>query len=305
MAGKDSSRRLFRRIFKSQSLRGDKPHKNEPSTSEADFVSSGDHEESEAADADGALEGLGSGLWFEAYTDFVTSSASPDFHRIAKRLRKESGDASKLHQQDVDRHIHDTSPELTICKEVLVTAKQRQSALKKDPDRSVTRRLQHACDGLAKWAQKFVAVGDIVAQVDPIHVGLPWAGVRAILSISIHDQKSQAEALEGVAQLSKLVCRYAAFEQVYLLDHSMLQESLKLRLGSSLKELYMAIFEYLVEVNIFFERSSARKVLDSLVPSEVLQDLFDTVRKKEAELLRYEAMSIKDCKTAAKTAGYS
>ena len=28
---------------------------------------------------------------------------------------------------------------------------------------------------------KFKAVGDVVANVDPVHVGLPWAGIRAIL----------------------------------------------------------------------------------------------------------------------------
>lgn len=32
---------------------------------------------------------------------------------------------------------------------------------------------------------KFKAVGDIVANVDPIHVGLPWAGVRTILEVRI------------------------------------------------------------------------------------------------------------------------
>lgn len=33
--------------------------------------------------------------------------------------------------------------------------------------------------------QKSVSVGDVVAQIDPIHVGLPWAGVRMILLVSI------------------------------------------------------------------------------------------------------------------------
>ena len=30
---------------------------------------------------------------------------------------------------------------------------------------------------------RFKAVGDIVANVDPIHIGLPWAGIRAILEV--------------------------------------------------------------------------------------------------------------------------
>jgi hypothetical protein len=33
------------------------------------------------------------------------------------------------------------------------------------------------------WINKFMQVGDVVANVDPIHVGLPWAGVRLLLQV--------------------------------------------------------------------------------------------------------------------------
>ena len=32
---------------------------------------------------------------------------------------------------------------------------------------------------------KFKAGGDVVANVDPVHVGLPWAGIRAILEVCV------------------------------------------------------------------------------------------------------------------------
>ena len=38
-------------------------------------------------------------------------------------------------------------------------------------------------DKLVQLLDKFKAVGDIVANVDPVHVGLPWAGIRAILEV--------------------------------------------------------------------------------------------------------------------------
>jgi hypothetical protein len=43
-------------------------------------------------------------------------------------------------------------------------------------------------DQMEKMVQlldKFKAVGDVVANVDPVHVGLPWAGIRVILEVSI------------------------------------------------------------------------------------------------------------------------
>jgi hypothetical protein len=32
---------------------------------------------------------------------------------------------------------------------------------------------------------RFKSVGDVIANVDPVHVGLPWAGIRVILEVSI------------------------------------------------------------------------------------------------------------------------
>lgn len=74
--------------------------------------------------------------------------------------------------------------------------------------------------------------------------------------VSIHDQKMQAEVVDGIANLSKLICRYAVFEDVYIRDQSLLQESLKTKLTAALKALYMAVFTYLVEVNVYISRSS-------------------------------------------------
>jgi hypothetical protein len=37
----------------------------------------------------------------------------------------------------------------------------------------------------------FKAVGDVVANIDPVHVGLPWAGILAILEVCI-DRKDMS-----------------------------------------------------------------------------------------------------------------
>jgi hypothetical protein len=45
-------------------------------------------------------------------------------------------------------------------------------------------------DKVVRLLDRFKAVGDIVANVDPVHVGLPWAGVRAILEVRIGERNS-------------------------------------------------------------------------------------------------------------------
>jgi hypothetical protein len=38
-------------------------------------------------------------------------------------------------------------------------------------------------DKVVRFLDKFKAVGDVVANIDPFHAGLPWAGIRAILEV--------------------------------------------------------------------------------------------------------------------------
>jgi hypothetical protein len=45
--------------------------------------------------------------------------------------------------------------------------------------------LHDQVDKVLRFLDKFRSVGDVIANVDPIHVGLPWAGVRIILEVSI------------------------------------------------------------------------------------------------------------------------
>jgi len=43
--------------------------------------------------------------------------------------------------------------------------------------------LSEQVDKVVQLLDKFKSVGDVIANVDPIHVGLPWAGIRTILEV--------------------------------------------------------------------------------------------------------------------------
>jgi hypothetical protein len=36
-----------------------------------------------------------------------------------------------------------------------------------------------------KWLDRFKQVGDVASNADPVHVGLPWAGIRVLLDVGI------------------------------------------------------------------------------------------------------------------------
>ena len=43
-------------------------------------------------------------------------------------------------------------------------------------------------DKVLLWLDRFKSVGDIIANADPIHVGLPWAGIRMLLEVCFRDR---------------------------------------------------------------------------------------------------------------------
>lgn len=45
--------------------------------------------------------------------------------------------------------------------------------------------LRDVAGKIVDWLDRFKAVGDVVANIDPIHIGLPWAGIRFVLEVSI------------------------------------------------------------------------------------------------------------------------
>ena len=83
------------------------------------------------------------------------------------------------------------------------------------------------------------------------------------MEISIQDRKIQIEILQGVADISRLICRFAVFEETYLQDQSSLHNSLKVKLATTLKTLYMAVLRYLVEVTLHLSYSSPGKLSNS------------------------------------------
>jgi hypothetical protein len=43
--------------------------------------------------------------------------------------------------------------------------------------------LRNEADKVVQWLDRFKTVGDVAANVDPMHIGLPWAGIRLLLEV--------------------------------------------------------------------------------------------------------------------------
>lgn len=50
--------------------------------------------------------------------------------------------------------------------------------------------LQAQADKVLQLLAKFQSVGDVIANVEPVHIGLPWAGIRTVLQVSCIRRRS-------------------------------------------------------------------------------------------------------------------
>ena len=122
-------------------------------------------------------------LWEDIYNRELATAESDELKAAARRIREDVA-KEKLAFHGVPS---DTSSELKICQGVLQAAQRKPAGCKnkkwKIPGRGDVE-LSHVYGSVAESVQKFVSVGDVGSQIDPLHFGVPWAAVRLALLVS-------------------------------------------------------------------------------------------------------------------------
>jgi hypothetical protein len=109
----------------------------------------------------------------------VTPTASEDLWGDAVKLLR-PGDNEEIRLQEGDK--------LTVLGEVLTAAKEKREQCKdrqwkyKKRDGTVIV-LRDVFDKMVKWLNKLENVGDFVAQLDSVHLALPWACIKFFLQV--------------------------------------------------------------------------------------------------------------------------
>ncbi|KAI9695395.1 MAG: hypothetical protein M1820_008650 [Bogoriella megaspora] len=134
--------------------------------------------------------------------------------------------------------------------------------------------LRDVLEKIARWLEKFRAVGDSVIQYDPAHAALPWAGIRFLVQVVVNDTEVFATTLLGVETIAHLITRYAIFEELYLRrDYNGRSE-----LENLLLDLYKEILIFLAKARKYFRARTAVRVLKSVfhaAESDQLQKIED------------------------------
>ena len=123
---------------------------------------------------------------------------------------------------------------------------------------------------IANWINHFKRIGDAVAQCDPIHAALPWAGVRLLLQVTISTSfrltlklsKCQVAmsdinqfkcVADGAEAIAHSITRCAILENLYLNGLEPTTKSVQV-LEETLVRLYVSVLIYIARAKQYFEQ---------------------------------------------------
>ncbi|KAI9878100.1 MAG: hypothetical protein M1830_001892 [Pleopsidium flavum] len=112
-----------------------------------------------------------------------------------------------------------------------------------------------------------------VAHIDPIHAGLPWAGLLT------KDNEQRTAATDGLEYISRLIRRYTELEQIYLRDEDL---TLKTDLEGSILKIYKHILEYEARAACQFNRNTASQWARNVVEADSWKSILESIKELEA-----------------------
>ncbi|KAJ5725594.1 uncharacterized protein N7483_006951 [Penicillium malachiteum] len=118
------------------------------------------------------------------------------------------------------------------------------------------------------------------ASIDPVHVGLPWAGICVLLPLLVNDTTQRDDALAGLKTISELVRRFTEVERLYLKDE---QETTSQSLERSIVNLYRQVLEYEARAACQFNRNTALQIARSIITADNWKSILDKIKMAEAD----------------------
>lgn len=133
-------------------------------------------------------------------------------------------------------------------------------------------------DKVLRILQIFKDFGSVMATPDPVHAGIPWAGVNLILQGALNDSEQHLTALSGLAQVSPIVAQYTQTELIYIQEkNSRLGEEFE----KGLVDLYMEILKYQVAAACHCKSSTFQRYLRALPKLDDWKGMIEEIKEKD------------------------
>ena len=148
-------------------------------------------------------------------------------------------------------------------------------------------------DKIVNVVLKFKDFANVATSIDPIHVGIPVAGICVLLPVSnplllcfsqelmkllqfiTGDSQERASALEGLAWVTELVDLYSEVEKIYPRAR---ESRLTKQFSEKLENLYFQILDFLARAACSFDRKTIKRVAVNILKIEDWSGKLDVIK---------------------------
>ncbi|KUJ19467.1 uncharacterized protein LY89DRAFT_491450 [Mollisia scopiformis] len=187
------------------------------------------------------------------------------------------GDEEQLRLEKADK--------LPVLEEVLAAAikkrercKDRQWRIKKRDGTVIV--LRDVFDKIASWLKKLESIGDCVAQLDSVHLALPWSVIKFFLQLSTGDNEKLGSVYDQLEKITNLIGRYGIFEELYLEESSKASNLLK----KAIVKLYASVLTFLAEAKRYYAQDTAKRMAKNIlqISDWDVDKLADNIQSEQA-----------------------
>ncbi|KAF3384594.1 hypothetical protein F1880_001890 [Penicillium rolfsii] len=129
--------------------------------------------------------------------------------------------------------------------------------------------LKEIADKVLSWLQKFIVAGDIAVNVDPLHAGLPWAGIRLLAQAATAGREQMQALLRGLDRVLCVMYRCQLYELLLTANETSTQARHNLR--QALIKLYSKILKFLATAILIYEKNSVRRAFAAWTSDDLLR----------------------------------
>ena len=148
--------------------------------------------------------------------------------------------------------------------------------------------LRDVADKVATRISKFKEIGDVVANVDPLHAGLPWAGMRFVLQLIVAEKDQNAALLLSLDKISYLISRCKVYEGLYL--SRIVEKDIEKKdaasgvMRTALLSMYQQILAFLGSAILLYSKHTAGRIAHALMSTKQLDDSLKVLEQSEQQL---------------------
>ncbi|KIX03042.1 uncharacterized protein Z518_06592 [Rhinocladiella mackenziei CBS 650.93] len=184
-------------------------------------------------------------------------------------------------QETIRQHLlPDTGVIDTVVQQALTATSQKQKICQAKrwtfTFRGQTVVLREKAGNVVQWLDRLKQVGDVASNADPVHIGLPWAGIRLLLEAAVSEHRQMATLLVGLEMALYLSNRL----QVYMAFLASLARTPACEnFESTLVDFHVLILRFLARAIRIYEKGSIARGFEAFWRMEEVSTFEDESNK--------------------------